>query len=202
MICRRRLISGIIIALIFVGAVRADMVPVSKVDTGRQPPLRVCGQAKAHHTNHSNPYDHPIIVDLHLGTVQLQSEAGVEIVQPAPVPHVLELTGGAGSVSLCLYALMGFGLCSAPHWIKRLHFGNIPEWYHEGGPFQIGHSLVVSPESFCPVPVYCFVQPDDTVEELIPRYRLRTIVSSLRKSQFASETIASRGPPLCSCREF
>ena len=195
MICWRRLISGIIVALIFVGAVRADMVPVSKVDAEWQQPLYVSSQAKVHRTNLSSLYDSPIVVDLDLGTIQFQPEAIIDIGQPSHAPPAMELTGGPGSVSLCLYALMGLGLCSAPHWIRRLSLGHIPEWYHNGGPFQIGHSFAVSPESLCPVPVYCFVQPDDTPEDLIRKYCIRTIVSSWRKSQFTPDTLASRGPP-------
>ena len=125
MICQRRLIPCLISALFFVGALRADMVSQSKLETEHQQPLRVCGQAKVHHTNHSSAYDLPIVVDLNLGTIQLQSEAGVKIGQPSHVPHMLELTGGPSSIRLCLYALLSLGLYSAPHWIKRLHFESI-----------------------------------------------------------------------------
>ena len=111
--------------------------------------------------------------------------------QAAPI-----LSDGQNSFSLCLYALLGLGLCRSAPWVKRLHLGAIPEWYHDGGPSQIGHSLAISPDCLCSTPVYCFVQPEDAAQDCIPQYRQEIIVSLWRKSQFAPEVIASRGPPL------
>ena len=42
-----------------------------------------------------------------------------------------------GSLSLCLSALLGLGLCSFAHCVKKSSFGFILEWYRNGGPFQI-----------------------------------------------------------------
>ena len=103
---------------------------------------------------------------------------------------------GRQLVSRCLYALMGLGLCSSVHWVKKINLGHIPEWYHEGGPLQIGHSHAATPESLCSLQV-CFLAPqDDRAEDSLPQYHLGTIVSLWRKSQFTSSVIASRGPPL------
>lgn len=108
----------------------------------------------------------------------------------------MQLLGpGRSSLHLCLCALMGLGVCKSAPWMKRLSFGYIPEWYHDGGPHQIGHSLAIPPESLCPVPICCFVQPDDRAEEFIIKHSLRTIVSAWRKSQFTPCILASRGPP-------
>jgi hypothetical protein len=196
MISRRRHISGIIGALLFAGIVRADMVPVFKLETERQQPLRACCRTEVQHTNLSSLYDSPILVDLDLGTVQFLPEAGADVGQTSQIPLTINLTDGPGSVSLCLYALMGLGLCSAPHCVRRLSLGHIPEWYDDAGPFQLGHSLAVSPESLCATLVCCSIQPDETAEPLIPQYHLRTVVSCWRKSQFTPDVIASRGPPL------
>ncbi|OHB76348.1 MAG: hypothetical protein A2Z25_21160 [Planctomycetes bacterium RBG_16_55_9] len=187
-----RSISGI---LFLAGAARADMAPVFTLYNEQQVSSRVYVQAEIGHNSLSGPYDIPIIVDLDLGTVRFVREAGADIGQPVQLQPSIDLTGGLSSVGLCVYALMGLGLCSAPHWIRRLTFAHIPEWYHDGGPFQIGHSFAVSPESLCPVPAYCFIQPDGSAEEFIPQYRLRTIVSSWWKSQFTPAVLASRGPP-------
>jgi hypothetical protein len=195
MICLRKVISGLIGFLLFGGIVYADMVPVCKLNTERQTKY-ACDRTKEQCTPLSCLCDTPTVADLDFGMVRFLPRASADIEQPDQVPHAIELTDGPGSASLCLYALMSLGLFSAPHWIKKLHIGHIPEWYHNGGPFQIGHSFAVSPESLCSVPVYCFVQPNDTAERLIPQYRLRTIVSSWRKSQFTPDLIASRGPPL------
>jgi hypothetical protein len=96
---------------------------------------------------------------------------------------------------LCLSAIIGLGLCTSAHCVKRLSFGFIPEWYHNGGPFQIGHSFAVNPDSVNPVPAYCFVQPVPGAEDFIPQYHLGTIVSLWRKSQFTADVLAGRGPP-------
>lgn len=196
MICRRRLIPGIISLLLFTGMVRADMVSVMKLEVERQASPFAGGRAEGLHANSPSPSESLIDIQFDAGTVLFLPEADAKIRQSTQVSNtLLDLTNRPGSASLCLYALMGLGLWSAPHWIKKLHLGHIPEWYHEGGPSQIGHSFAVSPESLCPVPVYCFMQPDETVEELMHKYRLRTIVSCWRKSQFTPETIAARGPP-------
>ncbi|OHB76350.1 MAG: hypothetical protein A2Z25_21170 [Planctomycetes bacterium RBG_16_55_9] len=195
MICWRSIIRCVIGILFAAGVARADMTPIFGFDAERQGSLCVCGQAEIRHNSLSGPFDIRIVVDLDLGTVRFVPEAGVDIGQPAQAPRGIDLTGGLSSVSLCLYGLMGLGLCCAPHWIRKLTFAHIPEWYHDGGPFQIGHSLAASPESLCSVPAYCFIQPDKTAKEIIPQYRLRTIVSSWRKSQFTYDVIASRGPP-------
>ena len=196
MISRRRLIPGLIGALFFVGVLRADMAAQSKLETELQQPLRVCGRTEVQHTNLSSLYDSPIVVDLDFGIVQFLPEAGADVGQTSQIRHTITLTGGPSSFSLCLYALLSLGLYGAPHCIKRLYFGHIPQWYHDGGPFQIGHSFAVSPESLYPVPVYCFVQPVWTVERLMPQHRLRAVVSLWRKSQFTPCVIASRAPPI------
>jgi hypothetical protein len=182
--------------LLFAGLVRADMVLEYKPDAERPQSKCVSGQAEVRHSDLFGLYDSPIVVDFDLGSVHFPTELGADIEQPTKVPHSIELSGGPGSFSLCLYALMGLGLCSAPHCVRRLSLGHIPEWYDDAGPFQLGHSLAVSPESLCATLVCCSIQPDETAEPLIPQYHLRTVVSCWRKSQFTPDVIASRGPPL------
>ena len=195
MLCRRRLIQGIIGTLFFAGVVRADMVSDYQLDAERQQDLSVCGQSEVQPANLYSLYDSPIFGDFDLGTIQLQPEIDGDIEQPAQAPYTIELSGGTSSVNLCLYALMSLGLSSAPHWIKRLSLGHLPEWYHDGGPFQIGHSFATTPESLCALQVCYLVPPDETAEDSIPQHRQRTVISLWRKSQFTLDVIASRGPP-------
>ena len=196
MIYQRRLIPSIISLLLFTGMVRADMVSVVKLEVERQASPFAGDRAEGLGANSPSSSESLIDIQFDAGPVRFLPEADAKIRQSTQVSDtLLDLTNRPGSASLCLYALMGLGLWSAPHWIKKLHLGHIPEWYHDGGPFQIGHSFAVSPESLCPVSVDCFVQPDDTVEELIPQYHLRTIVSCWRQSQFTLEVQAARGPP-------
>ena len=197
---QRKQILGLIVTLLFSGAARADMMPVSEQDGERKPPRHVCNRMEFHHANVSALHNSSIAIDLDFGPVQFLPQAGMDDAgQTSQTPYALELTGRPDSSSLCLYALMGLGLCSAPHWIRRLSLGFIPQWYHEGGPFQIGHSHAATPESLCSLHVCFLIPPDDRAEHLIPQYRLRSILSLWRKSQFTPTVSAPRGPPPRSC---
>ena len=126
-------------------------------------------------------------------------------VRPVPAVHgdagqiretrnVPILTDGQNSFSLCLYALLGLGLCKSVPLVRKVSFGYIPQWYHDGGPVQVGHSFAISPDCLCSAPV-CFVQPDGPAENPIPRYDFPTVVSRWRNSQLTPAVFASRAPP-------
>jgi len=191
----RKLITVVIVGLVVTAAAYADMVPVSRLDAGPRQLPNVCGRTDLQYTNLSSPSNFSSVGHLDLWSVEFLPEANADVSQTSEIQHPQILTNGQGSLNLCLSALIGLGLCSSAHWVKRLSFGFIPEWYHDGGPFQIGHSFAVTPESLCPVPVCCFVQPVCTVEDSLIQYRLRTVVSLWRKSQFTPCVLASRGPP-------
>jgi hypothetical protein len=193
--CRRRLISGTICALLFAGFVRADMTSVYQPQVDRLPSQSVSDRVEVRQADQSGLFDRPLI-DFDLGPVELASENISETTPPASAPQqAIDLSGGPGSVGLCLYALMGLGLCSSPHWIKRLHFSHIPEWYHDGGPLQIGHSFAATPESLCTLWVYCLLPPNGSAGDLLSQFRQRTVISLWRRSLFASDVLTSRGPP-------
>jgi hypothetical protein len=196
MIDGRRIITAVIGGLVFTATVYADMTPVSQSDAKRVQSSNACRLAELQYTNLSSPYNPPSVTELDLWSVEFFPEAKADVSQTAEIQHLQILTNGQGSLNLCLSALIGLGLCSSAHWVKRISFGFVPEWYHNGGPFQIGHSYAVTPESLCPVPVCCFVQPVCTVEDSLPQYRLGTVTSLWRKSQFISDVIASRAPPI------
>ncbi len=199
MIDGRRIIPAVIGVFVATVSVYADMAPVPQSDAKCVQSLNACRLAELQYTDLSSPYNPPSVTELDLWSVEFLPEANADASQTSEIQHPLSLTNGPGSFNLCLSALIGLGLCSSAHWVKRLSFGFVPEWYHNGGPFQIGHSFAVTPESLCPVPACCFVQPVCTVEDSLPQYRLRKIVTLWRKSQFTPCVIASRGPPL-SCQ--
>ena len=198
MIDSRKLITVVIGGLVVTAAAYADMVPVSRLDAGRRQFQHVCGRTDLQYTNLSSPFNSLNTAGSDLWSVEFLPEANADVSQTSEIQHPLSLTNGPGSLNLCLSALIGLGLCSSAHWVKRLSFGFVPEWYHNGGPFQIGHSYAVTPESLCPVPVCCFIQPVCRVEDSIPQYRLGTVTSLWRKSQFTPAVIAPRGPPIIS----
>ena len=197
---RGKQILGLVVALVVARATHADLMPVTEGGSERKPSREVCYRMKSPYADFSSLYDSSVAAGLNSGSIQFLPQAGGnDVRQSSQTPYAIELTGQPDSSSLCLYALMGLGLCSAPHWIKRLSLGFIPEWYHESGPFQIGHSYAATPESLCSLQVCFLVPPDDRAEHLIPQYRLRTILFLWRKSQFTPTVLVPRGPPLHSC---
>ncbi len=195
MINRRKLLITVGLGLIVATGVYADMTPVSRMDAKYVQSSNACRLAELQYTNLSSPYNPPSVTELDLWSVEFFPEAKADVSQTSDIQHPQILTNGPDSLNLCLSALIGLGLCSSAHWVKRISFGFVPEWYHNGGPFQIGHSFAVTPESLCPVPVCCFVQPVCTVEDSLPQYRLGIVVSLWRKSQFTPTVLVPRGPP-------
>jgi hypothetical protein len=106
-------------------------------------------------------------------------EVHTDVRLPVDVEHVQSLGSGQSSLALCMSALMGLALCSSAHSLKTLSCGFAPEWYHSGGPIQIGHSLAiaVNADGVCPVTACCFVQPVHAAEDVVPQYRTGTVVS-------------------------
>jgi len=192
-----KLIISVVVVLVVTVSVHADMMPMTSPDIGRgQLPYVLCGQTDFRYTDLSSPLNYPNIADIDLWPVELLPEPTVDTGQTPEMQNLRSFTDGPGSFALCLYALIGLGLCQAAPWVKKLSFEFIPEWYHDGGPFQIGHSHAVTPEILYPTLACCFVQPARMVESHIPQYSQRTIVSLWRKSQFTPDVIASRGPPV------
>ena len=195
MINGRRIISAVICGLIFTAAVHADMVPVSQQDTGSRQSPSVFNRVDIQSSNLSSTYNFPHVADLDSWPVGFLPQANTDIEETSEIQNLQSFPNGPGSLNLCVSALIGLGLCSSAHLVKRFSFSFVPEWYHNGGPFQIGHSYAITPESLCPVPVCCFVQPACTVEDSLPQYRLGTVVSLWRKSQFTPTVLVPRGPP-------
>ena len=184
--------------LAFGTSVHADMMPVSRLDAGRVQASCVREPIGPQDSRSSTLHvGWPVtggLDSLALGSsLHVDADAGsVGETQPVQV-----LDDDQSSLSLCLYALMGFGLCRTAPWVKKLHFGGIPDWYHHGGPFQIGHSQAISPDCLCHAPA-CFVQPDSAADPHIPQYHFAIVVARWRNSQFTPAVLASRAPPVLS----
>jgi len=198
MIKRREILIAVFGVLALGATVRADMMPVSPSDAGYRPSLRAGVTADQTYMNPSGPFACPGVTDLGLPPVASLPDAKGDTGQIRETQPVQILTDGQNSFSLCLYALLGLGLCKSAPLVKKFSFGYIPHWYHDGGPAQVGHSLAISPDCLCSAPVYCFIQPDGTAENPIPRYHFATVVSLWRNSQFTPAVLAPRGPPVLS----
>jgi hypothetical protein len=182
--------------LVFTAAVHADMMPVSQEDAVCRQSQDSCAPADLQSDNLSGTSNYTCLADLDLWSVEFSPKADAEIGQASEIQPLQSLTDGSNSLKLCLSALISLGLCCSAHRVKRMSLGFIPEWYHEGGPFQIGHSHALMPGTLCPGQVCCFVQPACTGDNNLAQYFLKMVVPHWRKSQFTPIVIASRGPPL------
>ena len=192
----RRLITAVFGAIVFTTSVYADMIPISLSDGRPQKSSDIFPCQKAfQHTSLSGSSNCLSVADLDLWSVKFYPEASSDLSYTSEIQPPKIFTNRLGSFNLYLSALISIGLCSSVHWMKKHSFGFIPEWYHSGGPHQIGHSFAMTPDFLRTAPVCCFIQPVYTVEDSIPQYRLRTVVSLWRKSQFTPTILASRGPP-------
>jgi hypothetical protein len=185
-----RRVLFLIMGLAIAPAAFAGMMPASSHDVGALGP-----RTDLQHTNASSLFDCSGASGLHFWLGQLSPDTPVEVQQDGQIQHPQTLTDDTGSLSLCLSALIGLGLCGSVHWVKKGSFHFVPDWYHNGGPFQIGHSHAVMPNCLYPVPAYCFIQPAGTAENAIAQYRLGMVLSLWRKSQFTPTVLGSRAPP-------
>lgn len=70
-----------------------------------------------------------------------------------------ELPGAPSSALLFLCGLSSLGALQLTQSAKKLHFGDVPQWLHTGGPSQIGHRLALDSTNFNVLLVCWFQQP-------------------------------------------
>ena len=197
---RRRVIMAIVVALVATAGVYADMMPAFPSNGAPRPSAPACERTACSSPNSPSPSIGPAVFDLDLWPVASlpTTDAEVEPTAETPVPLQL-LDRDPSSFDLCLYALMGLGLCKSAPWVKKLPLGGIPDWYHHGGPSQIGGSHAVGPDCLCSAAT-CFLQPHNGADDFMPQHCLGTIAALWRKPQRTPNVLASRGPPCTSER--
>ena len=197
MISWYKLPAATAVALIVCVAAQADLMSVSETGVEYRPQVQTRSEEAKTHPNVSDSlFESRSVADFESNPISISTQVVKDFSELSLTQDAQILTDGQKSFNLCLSALIGLGLCSSAHCLKKVNFGFIPQWYHNGGPFQVGHSFAVNPDSVCPAPAYCFVQPDHTTEDHIPISRQRDIVSLWRQSQYTPDVIASRGPPI------
>lgn len=192
----RIIIAAVILMSFLAVIVHADMISVSPLDNGKS-------DSQVVYDFRDNQYKHLYdSIDLS-GVNNLYPLPGLFLqvtdVDTGEVPqdqNIIELNNEPSSFSLCLSALLGMSFYGSVYWFKKHSLGFIPEWYHSGGPHQIGHSFAVTPDFISTAPVICIIEPIYTADDFIPQYHQRAVISLWRESQFTPEQIASRGPPL------
>jgi hypothetical protein len=198
MIRLRSILAAVFGVLALTANIHADMMSPSSLHARYGQSPRACVTTDQQCTNLYSPFGCPSITEMDLPPVKSLPAPNGDLEQARQMQPVQILSDGQTSFSLCLYALLGLGLCKSAPFVKKLSFGIIPQWYHDGGPSQIGHSHAVGPNCLCSATV-CFIQPDCTAENHAPQYHFATVVFLWWKSQFTPNVLASRGPPLCCC---
>jgi hypothetical protein len=191
----RRIVFTFSVILVLTAMVHADMMPVSQEEPVCLQSQKSCAQKELQYSDSSAPLNPICTTNPYGWPAEFLPEVNTNAEQASEIQNLQILTDESGSLQFCLSALISLGLCSSCHWIRKVHLGSIPDWYHDGGPFQIGHSHALMPGTLCPAPVCCFIQPHCAEDSYLPRYFIKTVISTWRKSQFTLEVLASRGPP-------
>jgi len=114
-------------------------------------------------------------------------------VPPAPERKTIVLPAGPSSVAMFITAIGSLGAWQVVRSARgaRFRLGPIPEWYHTGGPIQIGGATAI--DLYCTQPALCAL--NERAGERQFRHRPRRDLPSRRESQFLQAVDAPRGPP-------
>lgn len=122
------------------------------------------------------------------------SIVGDEQESPAATRVIRELPGLPSSSELFLSAMLGMGAWQLVRSTKHLHLASVPEWYHHGGPTQIGHAVPCDLQ-FAPAVLCVFDRPAVGVT-LRPERTWADYVPIKSDQPFLRSSVALRGPPL------
>lgn len=174
---------------------RADIVPSSPTDVESRQSPGVCAMTGLRTADSTDLLEYPSVTNLNLAAIQFVPAAGDDFELPFQKQRLRNGTNRHNSLGLYLSTAMGLRLWRSSRRTDSRSRGSGLKWHHNGVLYQIGHGIALSPDSLCPMPVCCFVQPVWAEEDPAPQYRLGTIASLWRKSQFTPHALASRGPP-------
>jgi len=100
-----------------------------------------------------------------------------------------------GSAALFLSGMLSMGAWHLVRSARHLHWPALPEWYHTGGPLQIGHAVLFDLD-FHASPLCCFESADDGGGgDRVFLCRARRELRPHCDSQFFLTIAAPRGPP-------
>ena len=118
-----------------------------------------------------------------------QQVSGSEIRQVPPPPS---------SAALALCALATLGAYQGGRSLRRVHFvGGVPEWYHYGGPAQVGHATPLDLEfNLSAMPICRFEAPAAGGSEQPSPQWLRPDPRVRLHSQYSLLIADPRGPPM------
>ena len=192
---RRRVLLSSLVTLVIAGTVYGDMVSVCGQETGRKQAVFHCDHPACCEAVSCGLFDgHFCLFGLTASPIDVWPEPKTGVPEASEPAHYVGLTEGSTSFDLCLYGLMSLGLCRVGGRLRRSPLGFVPDGYHSGGPFQIGHRHVISVDCVSLLAV-CVFQPDCRDNEKTPQRRSGTVIARWRCSQFTPSVLASRAPP-------
>ncbi|MCX5673861.1 MAG: hypothetical protein NTX87_02535 [Planctomycetota bacterium] len=97
------------------------------------------------------------------------------------------------SLSLVLAGLGSLGAWQLGRAARTAHFGHVPDWFHAGGPMQVGHTFIANPDCTAVLEICSFDHPAGEHRLL---HRLRCDPPPIHQPQCILVTESPRGPPL------
>jgi len=114
--------------------------------------------------------------------------------QASTAEVVRELPAGPGGATLFLMGVGCLGAVKLGRSARSLHLQSLPEWFHTGGPIQVGHAAVFDFDYYAPV--FCTQSEPAGVQQFI--HHPRRDIPSRCEDQFLLAVQAPRGPPTLS----
>ena len=108
-----------------------------------------------------------------------------------PSQRVRQLPGSPGGATLFLMGVGCLGAVKLGRSARGLHLQSLPDWYHTGGPLQVGGAAAFDFDY--DTPVFCTLDEPVGVQQL--RYHPRRNLPSRPDRQFFLAVEAPRGPP-------
>lgn len=132
-----------------------------------------------------------------LGTTLPTGSEGSVDDQGVPVGDVLALPAGPSSIELVLCALGSLGAWHLSRSARKLSIDFAPEWYHAGGPQQVGHATPLDLDYDFGSPALCWLDVPVATGSLAPHPSrfVPDLIQRLRQQAHVAAAVP-RGPPL------
>ncbi len=186
-----------LVAMIPLGSARADLTPVAAPDSH----ATTSQNARIANTDFAVAGSAPALDEVNWLLKRAASDQRGVALPIGPVLPVAEapkdsgvtpLPAGPNGLALGLSALTSLAAVQACRSLRKLHLSALPEWYHTGGPMQVGHATPYQLDH-APLAVCDFEQPSDLRPGI--SYRIPRELRSRLRSQFFLLVESPRGPP-------